>query len=511
MNIRLVPPLEKYPAVVAGAQRPLGKLLLLGLFSLFFYILSGDGPVCLSTGAAIFAFSFWPQRRRAVLTAATLLFVVFGFTDFYWADVAVLLRASGIPEVLLSPVGAYLSVGLVLLVCSGCVHLVRNSPPERISRPNLVIVTLYSALLCLATFLPPGNAVHGLLWLFLIIFGRYLWFLCFSLKECRYPEAQPFPYEVGRYMPFWMPGNIPYPKGYAYLRKIAAKDPKELAVTQIKGLKLIVWAWLLSIFAMIYEGFLYGQGESLRGVLRLERRGDVVHLLYGGDGALGLFTLPAHLTAPRYNDAFDLCLAGNPLPWYANWASLVTHFLSDIMLIAITSHIIIAVIRMCGYKALRNVYKPLQSRTVTEFWNRMYFYFKEMLLELFFYPTFFRYFKNRPALRLYFATFAAAGAGNFLFHFFRDIEDIFNRGFFGALVALQSYAFYAFVLSLAIFLSQWRRLKRKRRISPPLLKYLAPLGVLGFYCVLNVFGDLRKEGLVDHFAFFLSLFNVHLH
>ena len=35
----------------------------------------------------------------------------------------------------------------------------------------------------------------------------------------------------------------------------------------------------------------------------------------------------------------------------------------------------IACVRMAGFRALRNTYRPLESRTVAEFWNRYAFYF----------------------------------------------------------------------------------------------------------------------------------------
>jgi len=49
---------------------------------------------------------------------------------------------------------------------------------------------------------------------------------------------------------------------------------------------------------------------------------------------------------------------------------------------------------MAGFATLRNTYRPLESRSIAEFWNRYYYYFKEMLISFFFYPTFFR--KEQP-------------------------------------------------------------------------------------------------------------------
>ena len=43
------------------------------------------------------------------------------------------------------------------------------------------------------------------------------------------------------------------------------------------------------------------------------------------------------------------------------------------------------------------------------------------MVDMFFYPTYLRYFKKHPRLRMVAATMAAACAGNAIFHFLRDI------------------------------------------------------------------------------------------
>jgi hypothetical protein len=312
--------------------------------------------------------------------------------------------------------------------------------------------------------------------------------------------------QFGGYLPFWEPTVIPYPKGAGYLRKIAAKNPEEFAICQLKGLKLLLWALWLKLFAVIINITLYGYGEFLFGKLQFKRELGTVQLFLDGNYLRELVTLPFTGSLPRYEIAFNMAVNGTPLPWHMNWIILVVDFLYFILYVAFSTHVIIAIIRMCGFNALRNTYRPLASKSIAEFWNRYFYYFKELLVEFFFYPTFFRYFKNRPHLRMYTATMAAAFFGNFLFHFMRDIWFVVELGFFEAMVAFHSYFIYSFLLGNMIFLSQWHQEKVSQREIGPVSRFLAPVRVLGFYCLLTIFVDFRRESISDNMAFFLSLF-----
>ena len=102
--------------------------------------------------------------------------------------------------------------------------------------------------------------------------------------------------------------------------------------------------------------------------------------------------------------------------------------------------VIIATARLAGFRLLRNTYRPLESTTLAEFWNRYYFYYKELLVDHFFYPTFVRCFRGHRRLRMFFATFVAACVGNLLFQFIRDIDSVGEMGLWRAVVGQQSHA-----------------------------------------------------------------------
>jgi hypothetical protein len=283
-----------------------------------------------------------------------------------------------------------------------------------------------------------------------------------------------FALQVGTYRPFWGGTNTPFVKGAAYLRRIEAHNPEQLAVAQIKGLKLLAWAEILSLF--MSKAFM-----------------PVVH------GYLGI---------PGYWQLFEFSMRRGSFPWYIGWASLIAHFFEELAILTITGHRIIASARMAGFLALRNTYRPLASRSIAEFWNRYYYYFKELLVDCFFYPTFMRYFKGQRRLRLFVATFAAACFGNAFYHFFRDLDYIADSGFWKALAGFQAYIFYCVVLAAGIGISQLR--ERRVETTSWIRGRLVPtFCATGFFCVLSVFDTMDKRyPIQESFRFLAHLFNL---
>ena len=60
--------------------------------------------------------------------------------------------------------------------------------------------------------------------------------------------------------------------------------------------------------------------------------------------------------------------------------------------------------------------RPYLSTNLVELWKRYSFHYREFLVQAFYYPVFLRYFRRWPRLRVFAATFAAAGLGNLVYH-----------------------------------------------------------------------------------------------
>ncbi|NNL95155.1 MAG: hypothetical protein HKO64_05995, partial [Xanthomonadales bacterium] len=472
------------------SQTITGRLFLIGVFAAGLALHGRDWWPQVSV--ILVLMSFLPEYRRQLLLAGTL-FWLWQYTPFNWLLITRLARSEGvaasIDDSIGWPVFQALVVVSVLLFCAlfyATAVRFRDSAP--MNRPLRTLLLGFVGLMALATWLPLPPMAEVSLWAFIVVLGRYIWFLAYSLMDIRSAVRSPFVLQLGHYHPFWMgvtPSAVPFPKGAAYLRKIEAKDSSELAVTQLKGVKLLYWAVLLMMVHAVCTGLLYG------GSIRL------------WDWS---FSLSYFIDVPRFREVLDASVAGAPAAWYQNWLALAMRFLLDLLNMAIWGHVMIAVCRMAGFRALRNTYKPLRSATIAEFWNRYYYYFKELLVEFFFYPAFMRYFKRSPKLRMVFATMAAAGFGNVLYHFLRDSSYIVRMGLWEALLAFKVYLVYGALLGLAIGVSQLRNQGRRTDRNSLRTRILAPVSVLAFYCVLSIFDDPdRSLPAIEYFRFTLHL------
>jgi Ca2+/Na+ antiporter len=460
--------------LVALVQTPVGKIAAITVFT-FLLLLNGEASY-LELAVILALLSFFPGYRRPLISLATL----------YWLLVHPNWIREGLIRKVAAAEGYQAGWGLVLgaaaaLAAIFCgvgvlLRIVRTRPSHLLGRrPVLVLVGSFLLLLAAAGTLPLYGWPRVAIWLVLALAGPYLWFFSFALSDRTPKTPDPYRLQFGTFFPFWVgssDSSTPIGKGGAYLRKVEAHTPKELAVVQLKAIKLLIWLLVLHAVLSVFRAVVYGK-------------------------LLGVPTLEA---------ALDQTAAGHPLPLHIAWAGVVAHFLDAILAVPIMGNIVVACSRMAGFHLLRNTYKPLYATSIAEFWNRYYFYFKELLVEFFFFPTYIRYFKKHRRLRLAAATFAAATLGNLIFHFCRDLQYVFELGLWPALAGLQVYAFYAVVLGTAIVVSQLRG-KRPQGSVPFRRRAASWAGVFGFYCLLEIFDyEGRNHSLRTHLAFFASLF-----
>ena len=459
-DFRLIPRLERYPRVVEFSQSIAGKAVLLALFgyglsyaSSLHFLSNPRWKVQLCFLVAVTAL---PKYRRILLMLGTLVWAC-GIW-WQWAEHPQIIQAG-------------ISLAIAALILWSATRF-RDSWLAR--RPVLTLLTGFAGLVFAASYLPRGGSLRTDAFSFLPVAGAYVWFLAYSLMDIPSKHRNPIAMQVGIYQPIWGSSNTPFPKGPAYLRRIEAQNPEQLALAQIKGLKLLWWSIILDLFlTYAYIPFVHG-----------------------------------YLNVPFYDFVFHLSMVRAPFKWYMGWASLISEFIENLVQFSIWGHRIIAVCRMAGFNALRNTYRPLASRSIAEFWNRYYYYFKELLVDCFFYPAFLRYCKKWGRWRLFAATVAAAGFGNAFFHFFRDLNYIEDQGFFHALAGFQAYIFYVIVLSVGIGISQMRQRKREKTgwIQDRLL---APLCVSGFFCLMRIFVYTNQRfPIYESFRFLAHLFNL---
>ncbi|UPK32171.1 hypothetical protein IVB18_28190 [Bradyrhizobium sp. 186] len=446
---RLIPQIDRDPRLVAGAQGIRGRLLLCCTVGLLAVLLWQIGIDFSAAGLAM-ACAYAGRHRRVLILLATLLLLC---RSGFLIDSAFLDRLAvheGVADRIHQPLLAAGMLVVVFALFSGLLAM-QGSACIVLRRPTLSVLLVFLALVLMTQATLMAGVPRVLLWSFLMTSQPYLWFLAYGLADAG-KEQSPVWQRLSVFHPFWGSSLTPFGKGLSYLRRFEAKTLEELAVTQLKGVKLAAWTLVLAIVKICL-------GELVHGQLRL----------------------------PMFDDNLLQYLAGHPLPRFVGWASLVSFFVQDLLSMTVFGGIIVATARLAGFRLLRNTYRPLESTTLAEFWNRYYFYYKELLVDHFFYPTFVRCFRGHRRFRMFFATFAAACAGNLLFHFIRDIHFVGEMGLWRAVIGQQSHAFYTLVLAISVGLSQMRRARRPASRGRLRSRLLPCLWVSSFFCLIHVF------------------------
>jgi hypothetical protein len=466
-----VPPIETYPRVVAFAQTHVGKLLLFVLFAGFTKYLAG-GPGVVMAGAAA-AVSLASDRRRQAALLCTAALLVLGPEWFEYRAVYAVTEREFLGDVLRPGYVRAATLIACVPLAVAILYLARRFRDHGLGRRPIVAQhLLFFVILGVAASPLLRGIPLVLLWSLTAVFAAYFWFLAYALIDQRRREPAPILFHLATFHPFFGSTTVPMAKGASNWTSVEAKTEEELAVTQLKGLKLLAWAIFLRLLLRVYRTIVYAKM---------------------GITPLGI--------------AFDRFVADGISPGSLGALSIVANFFEQLLLMAIWGHVIIATARLAGYRLLRNTWRPLSSPNIAEFWNRYFYYFKEILVNVYFYPTYVRWFKRHNRLRVAFATFIAAGVGNFFFHFLLENYRVARDGLGEALGYMQTYAFYCGVLVSGIVVSQLRA----RRIDPGTgwvrRQFVPALGVMLFYCFLSFFdGPQRHVALRDHFAFLLEVF-----
>ena len=467
--------MDKTPAVVAFASSPAGIAALhIAVFLVFCATRPGAGSMVL-VALGLLGCALLPSRRALVVGVTTLLFIMLrptrsqelgAFTHrlaetFGTLDHRLLFAGAGL---------AFLAFGIAALRLQSAF---RETAAGR--HPIVTTMAAFFVLLAVAAsgLLPAGLAAAA--WLFLAVLASGFWCIAYALADQKTKQTVDPLSRAAFFRPFWEGPTLPIGKGAGFLAKFEAKDAEALAVSRLKGLKLMVWGALLTGAYML---------------------------------AVELVNRDAGL--PTLADAMAEAVEGTPLPLTTSWTVLVTHYLMDLLHLAAWGHIVVALIRVAGYCIPRNTVRPLSARSLAEFWNRYYFYFKELLVDFFFYPAFLRWFKKHPRLRVAFATFCAACIGNWLFHFMGRIDLLAEHGVWQGLRAFESYLLYCVVLAAGLILSQLR--KRRPKPEDGFLRYdvLPRLQVGLFFCLLAIFNEpIDTFSIGERFTFLFGLFGVY--
>lgn len=464
---------------LAYAQTSMGKCVLLLLFLPCFMLIAQSLPgIGAATASSMPLFAsvialcvFFPALRWKILTVAALAKFAFDPFWFYSSAPADLFAQEciAVDYAFIHRLGLGLGA-LYFLMVVGLLFLRQRYGHWRIcKRPILFLLLFVLAQILVASVLPLTGLWWVGMWLFVLMNANYIWFLGYALLDKgKHGVLRP----LALFSPIWSLSRTPIGKNLSYMEKTVPQDAQAQARTHISAVKLVMQCggYLLLFFILTHV---------------IEQRFHI----------------------PPYERAFLHNALGSPYPVWVSWVSLVVSFFTILLTHLAGLNSFVAAARMAGFQLLRNTYKPLSSRTIAEFWNRYLYYFKELLADFFFYPTFLRHLKRYPKLRLAFATFMAAGIGNLLYHMLRMLIIAPKMGVGAWIEQSQTYVFYTLLLSAGIIVSQLRGAP-KANLSR-LQQCKATACVIAFFCFVHIFDDMNfRHSLPDAFGFLFHLFGL---
>jgi hypothetical protein len=344
--------IDKNPLFIKFAQTALGKLCMIAIFTLLIY----NVPLYPSTWqeiifVAIVIISFKPQYRHLCLFVGMLCLIFQGLSNNFQPDWQ-LFRINYLYLIFDNEVTThftlvnikYTDLILMLVFSETLIFLMHRFRRVSIFNYPITISYLFIFSLMLVAIYYPFIPMHRyLLWSFIIIYSHYFWFIAYTLLEIKLGEKRDYILDYARYLPIWGFTALPYGKGSRYLRRTESITSEDFAITQLKAIKLAFWALILNF------------------------------LLNGMTAAQHYFQIPTlSMTLAEYAQ-------GQHYTTHRAWLVLLNRFFSQMLSLTVTGHLTIATCRMLGFRVFRNTYKPLQSKTIAEFWNRYNFYFKDLL------------------------------------------------------------------------------------------------------------------------------------
>lgn len=357
-------------------------------------------------------------------------------------------------------------------------------------RPQICFHSLFWLLLVLLWFSSERGFASAVLALILLSFPYLIWRAGYMLLSGQRGKAvnTRFRDHLFYIWPIWDGTNTPPGKGHDYLSRMAAQTPEAYARSILGGCKLLLLVALWKLLLELIGALIYGDPRNSFSALF---RGHT----------LGL---------PRVKQI----LGGQmEIPLLKVWLSLYLELIWETLSLAAKGHVWVGVIRLFGFNIFRNTYKPLLAQTIVEFWNRYYYYFKELMMECFFLPTYARHFRRSPRLRVVAAVFAAAFVGNMYYHLLQHKEPLILGEWNKLWSLLGARLIYCALLAAGIAMSMLRQ-QRHRSEAHALAAGAAPrlhtlrgiAGVWTFFAVINFWNVTSHLTIAARARVFVSLF-----
>ncbi len=443
------------------------------------WLLYGSRVLAALLGAQLLVYLVLHPRRGDWLVAAAVG-LAFDWA-FWWPEGPPTLGLAGAALTVLGAVALHGLVVRPLLQRESSARLLRTLAVQ-----SAIITVTLGAL---------GEALTGRSWSLplgiLLFFWQWERLILYHVdyKDDRIPRQLP----LTRFLAvFWNPAVIPnwnwgvsIGQGYAHVHdNFLAEDKNRLVLAGVKLLGvallyLIFWNWGRHLAV----GFFEGLGIP---VFNARTRAMVSHFVGGGEVSTASVLATTFLDLAR---------------WTMLWAGVV--------------HFKVAIWRILGFRMEPYMDRPWLATDLATFWRRFTFHYREFLVRAFYYPTFFRYFRNHPRLRILAATLAAAGFGNLVWG--HMTERLYYRGLEmeNLLYVLGTWPYFL-LLALGIAFSQIvllrRRTRRPWRRDLWLVKDIfAAWATLQYFALIHIFArPVPGSTLGDLTRLFLRGFGIQL-
>lgn len=482
----IIPQIDRYPLVRKIVQTPIGKLVLLSLFGVGMWI--AEEPFWWAVSLAVAFVTVCGNRIRAIAFANVAFWIFMGSMSY------VNLRKKDAVQALFYHVKVHPDDGHMFAARAGIVALFitvafllakiyRIRPFNRIS-PVILLFALFCGCLLTMPALSEHTTIYVLFWMFTAMLGKAFWYLAAFLKDGIAGD------EVKRIsamvIPFWTHNwthAVYVPTSYPALVRAEVQDSEKLALVRLRGLKLLLWCIFLKICStlMMYAFFMdpYSVLKTI-GLPSLE------------------WSNPIDMDIGMYNHLGTTLIQ--------RWITCLVLAVNFFLVFTAGSGAVVSTVRMAGYDVFRQVYRPQDSKSFTDFLHRVYYYYIEILLRFLFYPIwdFLRVFRLGLRPRKFLTSFLTIALGGVMFSFLRELSDIARFGVGASLLLLVNRSPYFIALGTVCGISSLfpagrspsRRLPQQVRVGLYFAIYIM--------CFLLQFGW-RNHDAESHKAFLFSL------
>ena len=438
--------LDEIPTLVAAAQSARGQLAVVAVSALGLWLSFRWTGLVLAL--LLFAVSWEPNRRRGALSVLAAALCLRALGGYRGCTAIWLIAAAGLFVAALWLWRLYLP-GL------------RGWP----SRRPLLLLHAGTAGVIAALWACHRLGLAGASTAALIsLVSELLWRGSYWVKwGVRNRDSRQFSDYLFTLIPFAGHGGVPFGKGAEYVSRFEARDARELAAARLRGLQLLALA------------------AAWRGLLML---------LEPAPSMTSLLEAPA------------------VLPLWERWTVLVVELLRDILALAGFGHSVVALYCLAGFRIPRNTDAPLFATTILDFWTRYYFYFKELVMDFFFFPAYFRAKGMSPRARTVLATFAAAFAGNLYYHLILYAPELVrDPAQFSRMVSARMV--YCALLATGLSASFLRALERKSAAARPWYRQIyGGAAAILFFALIHIWNFHAPEvTLAQRADALLSLFS----